>query len=126
MDNHLPITPMIVPAAAADATRPLVSEDAFCAWLGAAAPGEVLLYHRGFLAVDCGPPVPPFAEAIGKRLSNLARRAAQAAQDGSVCLVQSRHGDGDYSYLAVATLRTRAPRRSLASLGSQPANGGAA
>jgi hypothetical protein len=36
-----------VPAASAP-----INEISFCAWVAQAEPGEVLIYHRGFLVVD--------------------------------------------------------------------------
>ena len=78
--------------------RPLgtpMGEMEFLGWLGQAEPGEVLVYHRGFLAVDRH-----WAE--GGALDRLADRAAWAAEHGLADLLQRRHGHEDLSYLAIA------------------------
>ncbi len=59
-------------------SRPLgapMGEMEFLGWLGQAGPGEVLVYHRGFLAVDRH-----WAE--GGALDRLVDRAAWAAGHG--------------------------------------------
>ena len=77
-----------------------------------AAPGTVLEYHRGYLALD--------RTAFGRladtparaALALLGTRAHDFAERGLVHLVQHRHGPEDYSYFAVARPRAqgRAPR----------------
>lgn len=84
-----------------------VSEFDLCRWLGQARPGDVLQYHRGFLALDA-------VQCSGRRvdhdraeLGRVARRALWAAEKGLAHLVQRRHGPDDYAYLLIARLRTR-------------------
>jgi hypothetical protein len=78
--------------------RPTLTEIAFCRWLGEAAPGAIVEYHRGFLCLDCfGDPRSPERHA----LRELARRAAWASDHGLVHLLQKRHGPRDYGYLAI-------------------------
>ncbi len=82
--------------------RPLgtpMGEMEFLGWLGQAEPGEVLVYHRGFLAVDRH-----WAE--GGAVDRLAARAAWAAEHGLADLLQRRHGPEDLSYLAIARQHT--------------------
>lgn len=75
--------------------RILMGEMEFLGWLGQAQPGQAIVYHRGFLAVDRR------WSARGD-LQRLADRAIWAAEHGLVDLVQRRHGPEDASYLAVA------------------------
>ena len=85
--------------------RPRVSEIELCAWVAQAAPGAVLEYHRGYLALDrtafghlCDTPARAALGLLGSRAHDLAER-------GLVHLVQHRHGPEDYSYFAVARAR---------------------
>jgi hypothetical protein len=85
----------------------LPTETDLCTWIGQAFPGEIIEYHRGFLAMDANP-------ALGQRakeLSLLARRAAWASDAGLVHLVQRRNGPGDFSYLAIRRPTPRTARR---------------
>ena len=84
-----------------------LSKADLCRWLGAAAPGERLAYHRGFLARDLSPltQLLPVEERIA--LARLANRAWKLAEAGLAHLLQRRHGDEDYSYLIVARPRPR-------------------
>ena len=84
-----------------------LTEAALCAWLGAAAPGERLAYHRGFLARDTSPLTQLLPDAERRALLRLASRAWALAEAGLAHLVQRRHGEEDYSYLIVARPRPR-------------------
>ena len=78
--------------------RILKGEPEFMGWLGQARPGDAVVYHRGFLAVD--------RRRIPNRdLNRLANRASWAATCGLVDLLQRRHGFEDLSYLAIARRR---------------------
>ncbi len=87
--------------------RPRLSEIELCAWIAQAAPGAVLEYHRGFLALD--------RTSFGRlndsqaraALALLGSRAHDLAERELVHLVQYRHGPEDYSYLAVARPRRK-------------------
>lgn len=96
MDTCIPDTP--------NGAAPL-SEAALCAWLGAAAPGERLAYHRGFLARETSPLTQLLPDAERLALLRLANRAWALAEAGLAHLVQRRHGEEDYSYLIVARPR---------------------
>ncbi len=85
--------------------RPQLTEAALCAWVGAATPGERLVYHRGFLAIDIGPESRWLAMSDRRELRHIAGRAWQLGQQGLVHLVQHREADGDYTYFVVARRR---------------------
>ena len=96
--------------------RPRIAEIEFCAWLGQAAPGDVLEYHRGFLALDTTPHGTRLSERDRAELSRVARRARWASERRLVHLVQRRHDADDYSYLAIARPKPMAALASLSSL----------
>lgn len=76
------------------------TEIAFCAWVGLALPGDTIVYHRGFLALDREDGSSGHPEAT--QLRRLADRARWAAEAGLVHLVQRRLGPDRFAYLAVA------------------------
>ena len=90
-------------------TPSLVMDEAtFEAWLKAAHPGSRITLHRGHLSVD-REKRPDAADAHARaELNRLADRAMRASGQGLVHLVQKRHGDADYSYIAI---RARAPAK---------------
>ena len=85
--------------------RPRVSEIELCAWVAQAAPGAVLEYHRGYLALDRTGFGRSGRHAGARRARPPRRRAHDLAERGLVHLVQHRHGPEDYSYFAVARAR---------------------
>ena len=93
-----------------------MSEEAFCAWLGTAAPGDVIEYYHGFLAIDVSPNARRLAEHHRKELARLVRRAQWASDKGLAHLLQRRHGPDDYTYLAVARFRPKTVPASITSL----------
>ncbi|HXF88168.1 MAG TPA: hypothetical protein VNK48_07445 [Xanthobacteraceae bacterium] len=97
------------------AVRLRLKEIDLCGWIGQAMPGDMLEYHRGFLALDVTEHGTRLAERDRTELARVARRAWWAAELGLVHLVQRRHGPDDYGYLAIARPK---PRRASASLGS--------
>lgn len=98
------------------AAEPPLTETMFCTWFGAAVPGDRIVYHRGFLAVDASPLTSKVPDAERRALLRVAERALQLAQDGLVHLVQRRMGDGDFTYLAVARPRARSRTGTLVSV----------
>ena len=87
----------------------VMDEAAFAAWLKAAHAGSCITYHRGHLIADReARPDAPDAEARAA-LNRLAGQAMRASEQGLVHLVQQRHGDADYSYIAIRA--RRAPSR---------------
>lgn len=90
-----------------------MTESDLCRWLGAAAPGDQLVYHQGFLAADLEPTSDRLTPREKERLRRVARRAMLAAEAGLVHLLQRRLGPGDYSYFLVARPRPSAKSASL-------------
>ena len=93
-----------------------VTEFDLCGWVGQAAPGDILEYHRGFLALDTTPQGTRLAERDRAELARVARRAWWAAERGLIHLVQRRHSSDDYSYLAIARSKPKQASVSLSSL----------
>ena len=86
------------------AVRKPINEMEFCGWIGQAAPGDILQYHRGHLALDVAAHG-HLSETERAELSRVARRAWWAADRGLLYLLQRRHKSHDYTYLAVARAR---------------------
>lgn len=93
-----------------------LTETALCAWLGAATPGDSLVYHRGALARDICPHLRLLDETARARLAKLASRAWKLAEAGLADLVQRRLAAESFEYLIVARRR---PRRVSSGLLSQ-------
>lgn len=74
----------------------------FNAWVETAPRGAKLEYYRGFMM--------KFRYAHSE-LDHLANAAWAEYVKGRVCLVQKRHGDDDYSYIACATGCPASPPR---------------
>src|SRR5690242_19570076 len=87
--------------------NPHLCETALCAWVGSAAAGDRLAYHRGFLAVDTAPERNHLFERERVQLARMARRARLLAAQGLAHLVQYRHGPGDFTYFLIAATRPR-------------------
>ena len=98
------------------AGRLQINEIDLCGCIGHAAPGVVVEYHRGFLALDLVPQVTRFSERDRLELARVARRAWWAADRGLVHLVQRRTGPGAFAYLAVVRPKPRHAAISLSSL----------
>jgi len=96
--------------------RNQLTEIELCGWVGQAAPGDILEYHRGFLALDTMPQGTRLAERERAELARVARRAWWAAERGLIHLVQRRHRSDDYSYLAIARRKPKQASVSLSSL----------
>jgi len=94
---------------------PVASTDeiAFCAWVAQAEPGETLVYHRGFLAVDATGVVSKLLSDQQRALRLVAAAALRAAEQDLVHLVQGRIGPDQFAYIAVAR---RKPRKAGTSL----------
>jgi len=71
---------------------------------------ELFLQFLGTAHVDADHRKAALGEGDCRRLSRLARRALIFAEEGRAHLVQRRHGDGDYSYLAI---KARTPARRM-------------
>ena len=79
-----------------------ITEIELAAWIGQAAPGDILEYHRGFLVLDIMSRGSRLSPPDRAELCLVARRAWWASERGLVHLLQRRHGADDYSYLVVA------------------------
>jgi hypothetical protein len=86
---------------------PRISEFELRAWAIHAQPGDVLEYHRGFLAIDRTPLGPPMSDEERSALARTGAVAMRLASEGGVHLVQRRLGPGSCSYLAIARRRPR-------------------
>ena len=93
------------PATAVD--RHPLTEAALCAWIGRAEPGDQLVYHTGFLAIDSAAESRFGTPAERKALRLVADRAWQLAHDGAVHLLQRRDGPGEYAYIVIVRRRPR-------------------
>lgn len=99
--------------------QPLLTEAQFCAWIGQSAPGAMIEYHRGFLAIDTVRASSTLVEADRKELVRLGRRAWWAAEQNLVHLVQRRLGPDRFAYLAVARARPKKLQATLLTLLAQ-------
>ena len=97
-----------VPVPGPATTALIIDVAGFEGWLRAAHPGSRITFHRGLLCVDRRQRSDMPHDPARAALNRLANRAMRASGQGLVHLVQERHGDADYSYLAI---RTRAPAR---------------
>ena len=88
-------------------SRALFSVAKFDEWLSAAAPGDTLQYHEGYLSIDASRSSGRLPEGPRVELMQVAHRAWLAAQRGHVHLVQRRIGDNTFAYLAVARAAAR-------------------
>lgn len=94
----------------ADRRQLLTTEEMFCDWLAGAQPGQQFEYYRGLLAYDRMPSAEVLQPHDRAALVALAKRAMQVAEDGRVSLVQRRHGESDYSYIAIKSCPSRLRR----------------
>lgn len=90
-----------------------ISDGALRAWLRQAHTGDVLVYHRGFLARDAILEGGELSERQRAELGRLARRARYAAEAGHIHLLQRRLGKEEFEYLAVMRPRRARPAAAL-------------
>lgn len=93
-----------------------LSEMEFAGWVGAAASGDRLEYHRGFLAVDTIPMISKLPETERAALKAMAARAWWASEQRLVHLVQERLGPDLFAYIAIARPKPKRAEVSLAAL----------
>jgi len=84
------------------AAGPALDEIGLSAWIAQAEPGETLVYHCGFLAVDTFGSASPLSPERRSTLRRTADAALRAAEQGLVHLVQARIGPDQFAYIAVA------------------------
>ena len=90
-----------------------ITEQHLVQWLAGATPGEQLIYHRGFLAIDTGVTSSQLPPSRRQMLLRVASRVRDMCTRGLVQTVQRRNGDGDFTYLVVARQRLAVARRRL-------------
>ena len=95
---------------------PALDEVGLSAWIAQAAPGETLVYHRGFLAVDATSVISKLPAEQQRTLRLVASAARRAAEQGLVHLVQARIGPDQFAYIAVARPKPKAAAVSLSAL----------
>ena len=94
------------PASPPTPAAPL-TEVALCRWIGAAAPGDAIIYHRGALARSLCPQLDVLEADARAALAKVARRAWMLSEGGLAHLVQRRRGPEDFEYLLIARPRPR-------------------
>jgi hypothetical protein len=102
------------------AAGPALDEIGLSAWIAQAEPGETLVYHRGFLAVDTFGSASPLSPERRSALRRTADAALRAAEQDLVHLVQARIGPDQFAYIAIAR---RKPRQAGAVPLGAPARG---
>ena len=90
------------------AAGPALDEIGLSAWIAQAEPGETLVYHRGFLAVDTFGSASPLSPERRSTLRRTANAALRAAEQDLVHLVQARIGPDQFAYIAVARPKPKA------------------
>ena len=93
-----------------------LSEMDLAGWIGAAAPGDRIEYHRGFLAVDIVPVISRLQDHERRALKTMAARAWWASEQRLVHLVQQRLGPDRFAYIAIARPKPKRADVSLAAL----------
>ena len=79
----------------------MISLKAYTDWINKTSGGERLTYYRGFL---CDPALQPISPKVdNERVKKLRRLVQKSQEDNYVTLVQKKHGDFDYEYIAVRT-----------------------
>ena len=101
------------PPAPPPPARLLIHEQDLVRWLSSAQPGEQFVYHRGFLVIDMSSSVSSLSPPQREMVQQVASRMADLAARGLVQIVQRRHGDGDCSYIAIASKRLNSARHRL-------------
>jgi len=71
-------------------------------WLANARPGDSIEYHRGFLAPDTDKTTSRLPSRRREELVRVSKTALTMSDNGHAHLIQRKHGDCDYSYIAVA------------------------
>ena len=84
-----------------------LDEIGLSAWIAQAEPGETLVYHRGFHAVDTFGSASPLSPERHSSLRRTADAALRAAEQDLVHLVQARIGPDQFAYIAIARARPR-------------------
>ena len=95
------------------AVGPALDEIGLSAWIAQAEPGETLVYHRGFLAVDTFGSASPLSHERRSAQRRTADATLRAAEQDLVHLVQARIGPDQFAYIAIARRKHRKTGASL-------------
>lgn len=79
----------------------MIDLNEFVDWAVGAKTGDNIEYYRGFLAEDRDASRSKLSTVNRTQLNQVASRAMNWSDAGTVVLVQRRNGFADYSYLAV-------------------------
>ena len=88
---------------------PILDDAGIAAWIACAEPGDELVYHRGFLAVDTASVISKLSDERRQVLRRVADAALRAEKQGLVHLVQSRLGPDQFAYIAIARPKPKLP-----------------
>ena len=77
----------------------MISRTKFDEWINKSRPGDKITYYRGYIMA---PHLQKFSPTTDERRVNSLKKRVQDAYNRSlITLVQRRHGDLDYEYIAV-------------------------
>ena len=77
----------------------MISRTKFDEWINKSKPGDKITYYRGYIMA---PQLQKFSPTTDERRVNSLKKRVQHAYDNNIItLVQKRHGDLDYEYIAV-------------------------
>jgi len=76
----------------------MISLKAYTDWINKAPKNARLTYYRGYL---CDPKLQPISPSDNTRVFKLRTLVQRSEEGGLVNLVQKKHGDFDYEYMAV-------------------------
>ena len=79
----------------------LLSIKKFEDWILKSKPGDKISYYRGYIMAPHLQKLSPTMD--DRRVRNLKYRVYHAYENGVITLIQKRHGDLDYEYIAVRT-----------------------
>lgn len=98
------------PVAGYRSKRLTLTKQEFEAWHRQAAPGDRVVYHRGYLAVDRVRNSGGLSEQDRRELLAVAKAALVLAEQDEIHLLQRRLEPGSYSYIAVKSHRNPGSR----------------
>ena len=95
-------------------TSLVLTEVEFRQWLKSASPGDVIIYHEGFLALDADAEATRLPDRQRAELARVANCAWRAAEHGLIHLVQRRQGHSECRYIAIARAHPKIIRNAFA------------
>ena len=82
-----------------DSVRRMMSFKAFSNWINKSSKGEQLSYYRGYIVDPTIQRIAPTNDRV--RVKKFQRQVMDAYDSNLVALVQKRHGNLDYEYIAI-------------------------